>query len=95
MFDKTKTSLPDMAEVSQEWKVVTGNVIINYISDRDPYALRLAVAKDSPLGDAFHFFRVFLLFFWGVALRNRPRIRQFGGLKSNKRHLTFMLIHAP
>lgn len=68
MFDKTKASIPKIAKSLQEWKVVTGNVIINYISDRDPYALRLAVAKDSPLGDAFHFFCVFLLFVGGVWL---------------------------
>ncbi|CAE6944635.1 RDR2 [Symbiodinium sp. CCMP2456] len=30
------------------WKALTGKVIVNYLSDRDPYALRLAVAKDSP-----------------------------------------------
>eukprot|EP00438_Fugacium_kawagutii_P035261 Skav227220 [mRNA] locus=scaffold2048:463173:465227:- [translate_table: standard] len=30
------------------WKAVTGKVIVNYLSDRDPCALRLAVAKDSP-----------------------------------------------
>lgn len=30
------------------WKAVTGKVIVNYLSDRDPFALRLAIAKDSP-----------------------------------------------
>lgn len=30
------------------WKAVTGKVIVNYLSDRDPFALRLASAKDSP-----------------------------------------------
>ncbi|OLQ09790.1 hypothetical protein AK812_SmicGene6567 [Symbiodinium microadriaticum] len=29
------------------WRALTGPVIVNYLSDRDPYALRLAVAKDS------------------------------------------------
>ena len=29
------------------WKALTGEVIINYLSDRDPYALRRAIAKDS------------------------------------------------
>ena len=27
---------------------MTGKVIVNYLSDRDPFALRLAIAKDSP-----------------------------------------------
>ncbi|CAJ1452585.1 unnamed protein product [Effrenium voratum] len=29
------------------WRALTGEVIINYLSDRDPNSLRLAVAKDS------------------------------------------------
>ena len=39
-----------MGFLAQEtgWKALTGPVIVNYLSDRDPYALRLAVAKDSP-----------------------------------------------
>ncbi|CAK9078719.1 RNA-dependent RNA polymerase 1 (AtRDRP1) (RNA-directed RNA polymerase 1) [Durusdinium trenchii] len=30
------------------WTALTGHVIVNYLSDRDPHALRLALAKDSP-----------------------------------------------